>query len=69
MALNLLVDLGRLPRRDPSTAGFSSPGHGVLPATGPVWYELLQAGTGVVQFLIGLAMIGGYRRSEPWGAC
>lgn len=41
---------------------------GVLPATGPVWYMLLQAGTGVVQFLIGLAMISGYRRSGPWGA-
>jgi hypothetical protein len=41
---------------------------GVLPATGPVWYTLLQAGIGVVQFLIGLAMIGGYRRSGPWGA-
>jgi hypothetical protein len=41
---------------------------GVLPATGPAWYLLLQAGIGVVQFLIGLAMIGGYRRSGPWGA-
>jgi hypothetical protein len=41
---------------------------GVLPSAGPVWYLLLQAGIGVVQFLIGLAMIGGYRRSGPWGA-
>ena len=41
---------------------------GVLPATGPVWYMLLQAGIGVVQFLIGLAMISGYRRSGHWGS-
>ena len=41
---------------------------GVLPSAGPVWYLLLQAGVGVVQFLIGLAMIAGYRRSGPWGA-
>jgi hypothetical protein len=41
---------------------------GVLPATGPVWYMLLQASIGAIQFLIGLAMIAGYRRSGPWGA-
>jgi hypothetical protein len=41
---------------------------GVLPSAGPVWYLLLQAGIGVVQFLVGLAMIAGYRRSGPWGA-
>ena len=41
---------------------------GVLHAAGPVWYTLLQAAIGVVQFLIGLAMIAGYRRSGPWGA-
>lgn len=41
---------------------------GVLPSTGPIWYLLLQAAIGVVQFLIGLAMIAGYRRSGPWGA-
>lgn len=41
---------------------------GVLPSDGPVWYTFLQAGIGVVQFLIGLAMIAGYRRSGPWGA-
>jgi len=34
----------------------------------PVWYVVLQAGIGVVQFLIGLAMIAGYRRSGAWGA-
>jgi hypothetical protein len=31
---------------------------GVLPANGPTWYVLLQAGIGLVQFVIGLAMIG-----------
>jgi hypothetical protein len=41
---------------------------GVLPTTGPLWYLLLQAGIGLVQFLIGLAMITGFRRSGPWGA-
>jgi hypothetical protein len=41
---------------------------GVLPSAGPAWYILLQAGIGVVQFLIGLAMIAGYRRSGAWGA-
>lgn len=41
---------------------------GALPAAGPAWYMLLQAGIGVAQFLIGLAMIVGYRRSGPWGA-
>jgi hypothetical protein len=41
---------------------------GVVPSAMPVWYVLLQAGIGVVQFLIGLAMIAGYRRSGAWGA-
>jgi hypothetical protein len=41
---------------------------GILSPTGPAWFTLLQAGIGVVQFLIGLAMIAGYRRSGAWGA-
>ncbi len=41
---------------------------GILPSAMPVWYVLLQAGIGVVQFLIGLAMIAGYRRAGAWGA-
>lgn len=41
---------------------------GVLPQAGPPWYTLLQAAIGLTQFLIGLAMIAGYRRSGPWGA-
>jgi hypothetical protein len=40
---------------------------GVLQATGPVWYEVLQAVIGVVQFLIALAMVRGYRKAGVWG--
>ncbi len=41
---------------------------GLLPPAGPVWFTVLQAGFGLAQFLIGLAMVAGYRRSGPWGA-
>ena len=41
---------------------------GVLPLVGPAWYAILQAGIGVVQFAIGLAMLVGYRRRGVWGA-
>jgi hypothetical protein len=41
---------------------------GVLSATGPAWYALLQAFLGVVQFVIGLAMLAGYRRAGIWGS-
>lgn len=40
---------------------------GVLQATGPTWYEVLQAVIGLVQFLIALAMVRGYRRAGVWG--
>jgi hypothetical protein len=40
---------------------------GALPATGPGWYEILQAVIGTVQFVIGLALIRGYRREGLWG--
>ena len=40
---------------------------GVLQATGPTWYEVLQAVIGLVQFLIALAMVRGYRRVGVWG--
>lgn len=42
--------------------------NGLLPAGGPAWYVALQAAIGVVQFLIALAMIAGYRKAGPWGA-
>jgi hypothetical protein len=41
---------------------------GMLPVNGPTWYVLLQAGIGLVQFVIGLAMISGLRRAGVWGA-
>lgn len=41
---------------------------GVLPASGPVWYVLVQAAIGLVQFAIGLAMLSGLRSAGVWGA-
>jgi hypothetical protein len=41
---------------------------GVLPPGGPAWYELLQGAIGVVQFVIALALLRGYRRGGVWGA-
>ena len=40
---------------------------GLIPATGPTWYEVLQGAIGVVQFLIALAMFAGYRKAGVWG--
>ena len=40
---------------------------GILPASGPTWYEALQGAIGIVQFLIALAMFGGYRKAGTWG--
>jgi hypothetical protein len=41
---------------------------GLLRADDPAWYTVLQALIGVVQFVIGLAMIAGYRRGGTWGS-
>jgi len=41
---------------------------GVLPADFPAWYVLLQALIGVVQFVIGVLMLAGYRREGVWGS-
>lgn len=41
---------------------------GVLPAEGPTWYVLYQASLGLMQFVIALAMLAGYRRAGAWGA-
>lgn len=41
---------------------------GLMPATGPNWYEALQGIIGLVQFLIALAMFSGYRKAGVWGA-
>jgi hypothetical protein len=40
---------------------------GIMPATGPTWYEAMQGAIGVVQFLIALAMFVGYRKAGVWG--
>jgi len=40
----------------------------VLPPGGPTWYVLLQGAAGLVQFVIGLALLRGYRRGGVWEA-
>jgi hypothetical protein len=40
---------------------------GGLPADGPTWYVLYQALLGLVQFVIALFMVSGYRRAGTWG--
>jgi hypothetical protein len=40
---------------------------GVLPASGPAWYVVVQGAVGLVQFAIGLAMLSGFRRAGVWG--
>jgi hypothetical protein len=40
----------------------------VLNADGPTWYVAFQGLLGALQFAIGLAMVGGYRRAGIWGA-
>jgi hypothetical protein len=41
---------------------------GILPSAGPTWYTLLQAAIGLVQFVIGLGMLVGFRKAGVWGA-
>jgi hypothetical protein len=41
---------------------------GVLSEEVPTWYVMLQALIGVVQFVIGLLMLAGYRRGGVWGS-
>ncbi len=41
---------------------------GVLAADGPAWYVVFQGLLGVLQVVIGLAMVAGYRRAGVWGA-
>ena len=41
---------------------------GVLPADGPSWYVVYQGFLGVVQFVIAVLMLVGYRRGGTWGA-
>jgi hypothetical protein len=39
---------------------------GMLPGSGPPWYEAFQGVIGLVQLAIGLVMVAGYRRGGPW---
>ena len=41
---------------------------GAIALQGPAWYVALQGAIGVVQVLVALAMLRGYRRAGPWGA-
>jgi hypothetical protein len=41
---------------------------GILPSQGPAWYVVLQAVVGLIQFVIALAMLVGYRKTGVWGA-
>ena len=41
---------------------------GVLAASTPTWYVLLQGLIGLAQLAIGLAMLAGHRRAGTWGA-
>lgn len=40
---------------------------GILPASGPNWYEALQGVIGAVQVLIAIGMFAGYRKAGVWG--
>lgn len=41
---------------------------GHVAAGDPAWYVVLQTVVGLIQFVIALAMLAGYRRSGMWGA-
>lgn len=41
---------------------------GIAPSQGPPWYVVLQAVVGLIQFVIALAMLAGYRKAGVWGA-
>jgi len=40
---------------------------GIVPRQGPAWYVALQAAVGLIQFVIALAMLAGYRKAGVWG--
>ena len=41
---------------------------GVMPHQDPDWYVVLQAVVGLLQFVIAVGMLAGFRRSGVWGA-
>jgi voltage-gated potassium channel len=42
--------------------------NGAMPKQGPDWYLVVQGAIGIVQFVIGLLLVRGYRRAGVWGA-
>jgi hypothetical protein len=66
--MDVLAVPGGLPRRSLARArlAFAVAGDGAW--SGPTWYVLFQALLGVIQFVIGLAMLVGYRRAGAWAA-
>jgi hypothetical protein len=42
---------------------------GIMPSQGPAWYVALQAVVGLIQVVIALAMLAGYRKAGVWGTC
>jgi hypothetical protein len=41
---------------------------GLMAPSGPRWYVLLQGAIGVVQLVIGLTLLSGYRKGGVWAA-
>ena len=41
---------------------------GIVPSQDPAWYVVLEAVVGLIQFVIALAMLAGYRKAGAWGA-
>jgi hypothetical protein len=38
-----------------------------MPRQDPAWYVALQATVGLIQFVIALVMLAGYRKAGIWG--
>jgi hypothetical protein len=62
--LILIVFLAGIVRVPASTLQLA----GIASNQGPAWYVVLQAVVGLIQFLIALAMLAGYRKTGVWGA-
>ena len=41
---------------------------GIVPSQDPAWYVVLQAIVGLIQFVVALVMLAGYRKTGAWGA-
>ena len=41
---------------------------GAIPRQAPDWYLVLQAAIGLIQLVIGLLLVRGYRKGGAWGA-